>query len=175
MDDTLCVGAGAWRDGLIGFAAWMNDETTPELDGFQNVQNLTFRFWDASENEEFGQIGVRTASTEDNINKSILVTDLEFATPIRKPETPTDFSLGPIYPNPFNSQTIVHYSLTNEGPYNIKLYDSAGRIVTTLVSGNGHAGSFYLSLNGANLSSGIYLIRLKTRELTISRKIQLVK
>jgi len=56
--DTLCIGAGLWENGLIGFAAWKDDESTPELDGFRSYNSLTFRYWDASENEEIGQINI---------------------------------------------------------------------------------------------------------------------
>lgn len=43
--DTLCVGAGVWNGQLpIGFAAWRDDETVPELNGYRNLNSLTFRF-----------------------------------------------------------------------------------------------------------------------------------
>ena len=174
--DTLCIGAGLWQEGLIGFAAWMDDETTQNLDGFRNFNSLTFRYWDDSENEEIGQIGVETAAAAGSTKEpSILVKELNFDGPVRKPEIPEDFALGPIYPNPFNSSTNIHYSLPSSRYVSLLLFDLSGRKIRTLYTGYAEAGKYRISLNGINLPSGLYFIHFNAGSFEQTRKLELIR
>ena len=54
--------------------------------------------------------------------------------------TPSEFTLYPAYPNPFNPVTSLRYDLTEDAQVNITIYDMMGRIVKTLVNGSQTAG-----------------------------------
>lgn len=64
------------------------------------------------------------------------------------------------YPNPCNPKTTVEYDLETNGRATLRLYDMLGREVRTLVDADQDAGRHKESLDGSNLSSGLYILRL---------------
>ncbi len=83
--------------------------------------------------------------------------------------------LYPPAPNPFNSQTRISYHLPIETHLDLELYDISGRQVMRLVSGVRPAGEWSATLDGSDLTSGLYLIRMKSEEQSLSQKVLLVK
>ena len=79
------------------------------------------------------------------------------------------------HPNPFNSTTTLTFNLPSESHLDITLYDISGRQVITLFSGVRQAGKWSTTLNGSNLSSGIYFIKLNSGDLHMSQKVVLIK
>ena len=89
---------------------------------------------------------------------------------------PEDYNLSiRTHPNPFNSMTNITYQLPKESHLDIALYDISGRQVITLFSGVRQAGKWSTTLNGSNLSSGIYFIKLNSGDLHMSQKVVLIK
>lgn len=83
-------------------------------------------------------------------------------------------------PNPFNPTTTIRYDLAREGAVAITVYNASGQKVRTLVSGRERAGRHTAVWDGRNdrgepVSSGLYVYRMETRELSASRKMMLVK
>jgi len=64
-----------------------------------------------------------------------------------------------IAPNPFTSSAAISYTLPRTGNVSLKLFDVAGKLVTTLAQGYTRAGSYTTSINAARLASGIYLLK----------------
>ncbi|MEO6455118.1 MAG: FlgD immunoglobulin-like domain containing protein, partial [Ginsengibacter sp.] len=64
------------------------------------------------------------------------------------------------YPNPFVNVTTIQYELPVDCVVSIRVYDQAGRLVSTPVSGNKKAGLYSFSFNGNNLSEGLYSYRM---------------
>lgn len=60
------------------------------------------------------------------------------------------------YPNPFNPSTVIGYSIPFDAQVSVKIYDMLGKEVKTLVSGQQNAGTYNVSFNAGNMSSGIY-------------------
>jgi len=84
------------------------------------------------------------------------------------------------YPNPFNPSTTISYSMKEAGSAEVAIFDIKGRRVNTLVNETMDAGTHSIVWNGSNFegqteSSGIYFMRLKTADFTVSRKIMLMK
>ena len=74
--------------------------------------------------------------------------------------------LGPNAPNPFNSTTQIAYHLARSGPVELVMYNVLGQPVRTLVNEFQTAGSYQVQWDardqqGASLSSGIYIARLR--------------
>ena len=65
-----------------------------------------------------------------------------------------------IAPNPFTSAAAISYSVPQAGNVSLRLYDVAGKLVTTLAQGYTQAGSYTTSVSAAKLASGIYLLKL---------------
>jgi hypothetical protein len=84
-------------------------------------------------------------------------------------EMPTITAIQSNYPNPFNSQTTIVYTVANLGPIpaqiNIDIYDIIGRLVRRLVDGRKEVGIYRITWDGRNDSgsdcpSGIYFARI---------------
>ncbi len=90
-------------------------------------------------------------------------------------ETPTEFALTDVYPNPFNSRATVGFTLPQAGHVELHLYDVTGRRVATLLNGSANSGQHTLSFDGETLSSGVYFLQLSGQGLTDTRKLTLIK
>jgi len=73
---------------------------------------------------------------------------------------PTVYALEHNYPNPFNPQTKIQYSLPEDAKVRLVVYDILGRQVAELVNEEQSAGYYEKTFTGLNLSSGIYFYRI---------------
>lgn len=97
------------------------------------------------------------------------------AVPLTETHTPASLQLSSIYPNPFNAQLNITYSVPSESAVTLELFDLSGRLVTTPVEGNQKAGSHTTHWDGSNVTSGIYLVRLVSSDQTVTRKVALIR
>ncbi len=84
------------------------------------------------------------------------------------------------YPNPFNPQTTISFSLSEEMPITITIFNIKGQFISTLMNKLLLPGKYDIVWNGIDdrgeeLSSGIYLYRLNTRNETFINKMLLSK
>ncbi len=93
---------------------------------------------------------------------------------VHTPYLPEKFEMS-VYPNPFNNQSRIQFSLSEFTALEIKLYNSAGQLVRQLDAGQYAPGSHTVTLDGTKLASGVYFIRLLTADRIITRKITLIK
>lgn len=78
--------------------------------------------------------------------------------------------------NPFSTTTQIEYTVEGSGPLEVALYDMMGRKVRTLVKGSHSENTTRtITLNGSDLSSGIYFLRLKTKRVTKTRKLTVTR
>jgi hypothetical protein len=88
---------------------------------------------------------------------------------------PDDYSLGQNYPNPFNPTTDIEYSLPTSGHVSLKIFNNLGQEVATLFDGNQPAGKYVATFDGSGLASGVYVYQLQSGNVTISKKLVLMK
>lgn len=88
---------------------------------------------------------------------------------------PSDITLEPNFPNPFNPSTKITFQLPNAGNTALEVYDVAGRKVSTLVNQRLNAGSHTYTFDASGLASGVYLYRLEAAGSVLSRKMVLIK
>ncbi len=84
------------------------------------------------------------------------------------------------YPNPFNPETKITYSLAKEGNTELTIYNIKGQKVKTLMNDHVDAGEHSViwngkDQNGADVSSGVYFYRVKTADGVQNRKMLLLK
>ena len=79
------------------------------------------------------------------------------------------------YPNPFNPETKIDFSIAGQGFVNLKVYNSIGQEVQTLVNKHLSAGNYSVSFSGAGLTTGIYYYTLITDGFSETKKMLLVK
>jgi hypothetical protein len=79
------------------------------------------------------------------------------------------------YPNPFNPATNIMFSLQNAGKVKITVYDVLGKVVSELLDQNMDAGDHSVLFDASNLTSGVYLYSIQTKQGTEIRKMVLLK
>jgi hypothetical protein len=88
---------------------------------------------------------------------------------------PTKFSLSQNYPNPFNPTTDIQYSITKSGFVTLKVYNMLGQEVATLVNQKQTAGTYRVDFNASKLASGVYLYRVESGDVSLTKKMILLK
>ncbi len=79
------------------------------------------------------------------------------------------------YPNPFNPSTTITFNVPQRDFVTLKVYNSAGLEVATLVNGNIQSGIHNISFDSRNLSSGVYFYTLSTSDFRETKKMVLLK
>jgi len=79
------------------------------------------------------------------------------------------------YPNPFNPSTTISYQLPIDAKVSLKVYNSAGSEVATLINSQQKAGKYECNFDGSQIASGIYYFVLQTPDANITRKMVLLK
>lgn len=92
---------------------------------------------------------------------------------------PLKFSLEQNYPNPFNPSTSIQYAIASKQFVTLKIFNSLGEEITTLVNEEKPAGNYTIEFNLEssikNLVSGVYLYQLKAGDFVQTRKMILLK
>ncbi|MBK7045144.1 MAG: hypothetical protein IPH48_01170 [bacterium] len=95
-------------------------------------------------------------------------------------DVPAVTAVRDITPNPFNPATRIAFDLAHSGPVRLEIFDVRGRLVRRLVSSALEAGRHEVLWDGRDdqgvgAASGTYVARLRAAEVTVSRKMQLLK
>lgn len=88
---------------------------------------------------------------------------------------PKEFKLTQNYPNPFNPTTKINYSIPKESNVILKVFNSLGQEVRTLVNKNMNPGNYIVSFDASELSSGIYFYKIEAGDFQSLRKMILIK
>ena len=92
-----------------------------------------------------------------------------------KGAAPSEYKLNQNYPNPFNPTTKIEYSVPKSGYISLKVYDLLGQEVATIFSGNQKAGNYVATFDGSDLASGVYMYKLQSDKVSITKKFVLMK
>ncbi len=88
---------------------------------------------------------------------------------------PEGFKLHQNYPNPFNPSTLIGYQISDNNFVSLKIFDIAGKEISTIVNKNQPAGNYEVTFDGGGLSSGIYFYKLSAGDFSETKKMSLVK
>ena len=94
---------------------------------------------------------------------------------------PYDYALHDNFPNPFNPETQIRFSIGSQEDVKLIVYDVVGRQVRTLIKGNAYAPGFHvvnwngLDDQGQKVPSGLYIYRIKAGSFIADKKMLLVK
>lgn len=92
-----------------------------------------------------------------------------------QPIVPTENKLYDNYPNPFNPSTTIKYSLKNDDRVTLKIFNTLGEEIRTLVDELKPAGNYEAAFNASNLPSGVYIYRMQSGSFVSSKKMILIK
>jgi ligand-binding sensor domain-containing protein len=79
------------------------------------------------------------------------------------------------YPNPYNPETNIYYTIPNSGKVKLEVFNNLGILIKVLVDKTQNSGTYQVSFSGENMSSGIYLYRLTTEQSRITKKMVLIR
>jgi len=85
------------------------------------------------------------------------------------------------YPNPFNPQTTIAYSVKDAGPASITIYNVAGKVVKTYQLGdlpegtNGQVTWYGRNDSGEKCASGVYFYRIDAKDFSSTKKMVMLK
>jgi len=162
------VGSGVLEDGICGIAVWGDDPTTSAIDGALEGTSLELSVFDENGSHP---VQYKTLAGDGLYQiDGFLVVEL-----IGAESLPLEFGIASAYPNPFNSRTLVSYGLPEAGLATISLYDLEGRLVKELVRAHKPVGSHSIVIDGSTLSSGVYIVQLRSGGDVSRWKVAMVK
>ncbi len=90
------------------------------------------------------------------------------------------YELASNYPNPFNPETKISFTLAAVGHVSIAIFDSKGSLIRTLFNAELPAGNHSFTWDGRNeadedVASGLYLYRLQSKDFTQTKKMMLLR
>ena len=89
--------------------------------------------------------------------------------------SPANFTLMQNFPNPFNPSTTIRFVLARREQVTLKVQDTLGREVATLINGEMNRGEHAVVFDASELASGTYYYHLKTASSNVSRAMQFIK
>lgn len=89
---------------------------------------------------------------------------------------PKELALEPNYPNPFNPSTNISFTVPQDGPAVLKVFNMLGQEVATLFNEEAVAGRLYkATFDASSLPTGVYVSRLEFGGQAVMRKMLFVK
>lgn len=167
------VGSGVFTLEGCGIAIWGDDPTTDNIDGALKDQPLELTI---NANHSRKKLEFKVLSGEANyFTDSFWAIEL-----LEMTDLPNVFEIGAVYPNPFNSVTIISFGLPRDAKISLKIFDLTGREVETLIDGELNAGRHSISWNGISsagnpTATGVYFCRLEAEGKILTQKVVLVK
>ncbi len=181
--DGVCKGAEKIKGEEIQLKAYILDD--PVLEG----KTVEFKYWSpiksgSQANPTYQVLDNHTGTYTTqfaSLNHSGNYIKIKLDNPdADNPQLPMVTALMGNYPNPFNPDTIIRFSLVNESKVTLDVFNIKGQKVRTLVNETKAAG-FYSSKwdgrddNGNQVSSGVYFYRLNADKNSLTKKMILMK
>ncbi len=90
-------------------------------------------------------------------------------------QIPEQFNLSQNYPNPFNPSTTIQFSIPESGFYSIRVFNILGQEVAELINKEVATGNYSVEFDASKLTSGLYIYSLTGNNISITRKMMLLK
>jgi len=127
--------------------------------------NATIKIFDPVSGNLISQSTGNEISIKNNLNKIRI--EIE--------KLPVDYVLYQNYPNPFNPTTSIIYQLKDEGFVQLKVFNSLGQEIATLVNEKQNAGKYEIKFDASRLPSGIYFYSIRVNDFVQTKKMTLLK
>jgi hypothetical protein len=140
------------------------------LPGYEDGDVIELRLWSENEQTELLVIADLNASEFGNSPLSVGT-----AIAYNQLAVPTEFTLSPAYPNPFNPTTTINFAIPTDTDVSIAVYNLQGREVVSLANGSYDAGYHSVIWNADTHSSGVYFVKMVAGSYVNTQKLMLVK
>lgn len=126
--------------------------------------------------------GSLTISTDDPTTPVIVLSITGTCIPVdnNDPVVPAVTTLKGNYPNPFNPETTISFSVKENVPVTIEIYNIKGQLIRTLVNETKAPGNHTIVWkgdddNGRSVSSGVFFYKMQAGKYSSTRKMILMK
>jgi hypothetical protein len=128
--------------------------------------------------------GNKTAGSADRLSRILARAEQMLTADKPNPQAvthvPTRFALYQNYPNPFNPITEIRFELPEATGVELKIFNTLGQLVTTLVSETRPAGAYTVKWDGKNssglpVSTGMYVYQIKAGKFSDAKKMLLLR
>ena len=112
-------------------------------------------------------------------NKTKIISAIAYNNPLNndnsKNTVSDKFSLSTPFPNPFNANVSIHFSLPQFQHALLQVFDLNGKLIQTLVNQKLPEGAHHNNWNANGLSTGVYIVKLATSNFIETQKILYLK
>ncbi|MYA69501.1 T9SS type A sorting domain-containing protein [Candidatus Poribacteria bacterium] len=156
---------------------------TASVDGWSRINDRSIKLWGKIQDGWFlrGRMWVMVRTFYFNDIDTPVITNVAKA----PSALPSETSLLPNYPNPFNPETWIPYQLAKPADVKVSIYAADGKLVRTLALGHKRAGIYHdksraaywdgKNRQGEPVASGIYFYTFKAGNFTTTRKMLMMK
>lgn len=171
-----------WPAGSSSLALWLPDqEPTLRGDARYAIRLANNAAWDANRGTNLitDRLIIDPGAAGQVDPQALEFREIDSTAGLRSdPLLPDSYYLA-AFPNPFNSQTTIQYTVEESGPVLLTLYNTVGQRMATLVDGQKSPGSHTAiwdgRSNGAPAATGLYIVRLQTADRAREIRIILAK
>jgi hypothetical protein len=135
-------------------------------------EELTFKYYDKTNDEVIEYSETLTFESNMIVGNGFNTFGLSRERDLSQPKV---YILGEAYPNPFNPVTSFEYTMPEDGMVQVAVYDINGRMVSELANGYMSAGSYPITWDASDLSSGVYMIHMISGDFSTMQKVMLIK
>ncbi|HZV13318.1 MAG TPA: T9SS type A sorting domain-containing protein [Candidatus Kapabacteria bacterium] len=158
-------------DSIFGTRPWISVKD-PDTVAVGDSIKIIVTLQDSSQESDTGYILIVTNDSPNPVDSVMVI--YQGTTAVVETNVPAFFALAQNYPNPFSATTQIDFSLPESGHATLKVYNSLGEEVATLVDGNQSAGQHSAAFDGNNLQNGMYFYRLSAGKFSQTGKMTVV-
>ena len=166
------VGNAVYTGGNTALSLWGDDSYTFAIDGLIPGESFTVKLWRQANNSE------ETLVIEKWDQGSALYKDNQIAIIGKLSRFNLQGSTIDLLqntPNPFKDETTIEFELTEADEVELCVYDVFGQLLEVLERKHFDKGKHQVLFNAKNYSSGVYIYKLKTKDKTMAKSMNIVK
>lgn len=134
--------------------------TSEQIETLNRISEL-MKLIDADNISELQDIYNNTPDIQITMSMELIETNIDNDSRIKESSRLNNYSLCQNYPNPFNPNTKIKFSIPIEGNVKIKIYNTLGETVKTLMNDGLPRGTHVIEFNAIELPSGVYYLCLE--------------
>ena len=163
-EEEIAIGTqSAFRDrDLLGYNVYLDGDSL----AFVDIREYEFE-------NVVGDHDAGVQTVYDNGESEIIT--IGFDHTANDPDLPTVTGLNRIYPNPFNPQAQIEFSLVEAGEVEIVVYNIKGQKVAELLNSKLDSGSHKITWQADGNPSGLYFVKMQTSGYQKIKKLILLK
>ena len=154
---------------------WSNPVYIVNPDSFIVLQGETYELPVVIHSPSSGYKGDILHIYTSNGNVDVTLIAWVFFSEVGDVETPLTWELPPVYPNPFNNEAVIGFTIPQDDRIILSVWNILGEKITDLENGRLNPGRYHYIWKANNTAAGIYFIKLQTSEAEYVRKVILLK